>query len=396
MIEYEYHEYLYIPFKNPESSFLPLRGEDLESLFVIHERVIEELRKEEFMSLIRLRFESMTSPESQPKAIGICLGVEKNNMKLEEDRLTKWDFEKLLSKAFRQLTSENGNAFMAAESSITIFTRIFAVNESYAHLLENDCRYSKCLLKLEQVWATSGRKSRSQKPRATRPLPSQFYKRSNLTRAHEECDSSPPMQEHPRQKFGNQSTIQSESSVFQDLRLPQADDVEGLQLRANLSKVIRSLSSIEANKPNFGKLLTFAAELNSSYIEFINHCLRSKIEPIEREINLRLQSIEPSTLPQKQEFARTVNAELRSLGLAIRCPKTNRPSQLVADPGSHPATGRYQFKHKSMDGREKRAFSTASLSSVTLMPDIASIDVDLALILSKLSDRTKLASLTKK
>jgi hypothetical protein len=212
-----------------------------------------------------------------------------------------------------------------------------------------------------------------------------------LTRADEECDSSPPMREHPRKKVANQ-TIQSESPVFQDLRLSPPVDLDALRHRDQLSKVIRRFSDLEGNSVEDQKLLAFATDLNSTLIEYAEHQLRPKIEPIERSINERLSNLEPSTLPQKQEFAKAVNAELRSLGLAIRCPKTNRPSILVAGSSNHPGIGRFQLEHKHMDGKPKRSYSTAVLKSVTLMPAISSFDIELSLLVSNLRAESTLTT----
>ena len=212
-----------------------------------------------------------------------------------------------------------------------------------------------------------------------------------LTRADEECDSSPPMQEKAQKKVANQTAIPPDSFVFQDLRLSPPEDLDALRLRDKLSKVIRSFSVLEGNTVENHKLLTLATDLHSTFIEFADHQLRPEIDPIERSINERLSNFEPSTLPQKQEFAKAVNAELRSLGLAIRCPKTNRPSILVASSSNHPGIGRFQLEHKHMDGKPKRSYSTAVLKSVSLMPAISSFDIELSLLVSHLRAESTLS-----
>ena len=68
----------------------------------------------------------------------------------------------------------------------------------------------------------------------------------------------------------------------------------------------------------------------------------------------------------KRALARWVNAELRRFGLAIVCPKSRRPSVLLADPGGAPGTGHFQFQSESPEGRKVRAFSSAALPRLEL------------------------------
>jgi hypothetical protein len=58
-----------------------------------------------------------------------------------------------------------------------------------------------------------------------------------------------------------------------------------------------------------------------------------------------LRSLPLGTIAEKRQAVRVVNGRLRSLGLAIRCPRTGLPARLVAHPGNHPETPRRAPPH---------------------------------------------------
>ena len=359
MIEYEY---LYFPGKNRSSDCSPLCGDDTESLFVKHHRVIRDLQagedRENFGRLVR------TMEPNGKTAIKIRLEVEPCEEAPTENTSMTGDFEKLLHQAILGLISHGQSSCKASEGNSSVTAEIVETIGDYR------------------------RPKRRRIVAGQTHVPSSISNRpSELTRTAQECDSSSAMHTRHKgdqKKFDIKTSTPSNDAVFEELRLSRPDDKDSGRLRDNLSEVIRSLSFLEAKTSDNGQLLSFATELNTTFVEFVAHWLRPDIEPIERSINERLADLEPSTLPQKQEFAKSLNAELRSLGLAIRCPKTNRPSILLANPANHPAIGRFQLQHRGMDGKPKRPFSTANLKSVILMPDIPPFDIQLSIIFSKL------------
>ena len=302
-------------------------------------------------------------------AIKIRLEVEPCEEVPKENTAMTGDFEKLLHQAILGLISHGQSSCKASEGNSSVTAEIVETIGEYR------------------------RPKRRRIVAGQTHVPSSIPKRpSELTGAAEECDSPSAMHTRHKgdqKKFDIKTSTPSNDAVFEELRLSRPDDKDSGRLRDNLSKVIRSLSFLEAKTSENGQLLSFATELNTTFVEFVAHWLRPDIEPIERSINERLADLEPSTLPQKQEFAKAVNAELRSLGLAIRCPKTNRPSVLIANPGNHPTAGRYQFQHKTMKGTWIRSFSTPNLKEVSLIPDLSPIDVELSLVLSRLLRNTK-------
>lgn len=84
-------------------------------------------------------------------------------------------------------------------------------------------------------------------------------------------------------------------------------------------------------------------------------------------LNKYLEKVPKSTLQEKQELAKWVNAELRSLGLAVRCPKTGQAAMLRADPGHDEEHGRFQIALISNDLARKRTVSSPELFQLDLM-----------------------------
>jgi hypothetical protein len=83
------------------------------------------------------------------------------------------------------------------------------------------------------------------------------------------------------------------------------------------------------------------------------------MEPEHKEPPVRHASL-------KCALARWVNAELRRFGLALICPKSRRPSVLLADRGGIAGVGRFQVQSEDPDGRKVRAHSSATLPRLEL------------------------------
>ncbi len=87
---------------------------------------------------------------------------------------------------------------------------------------------------------------------------------------------------------------------------------------------------------------------------------------LEEPLNQQVSVMPAATYDDKRAVARWVNSELRRVGLALVCPKTRRPSVLLADPGGTPGIGRFQFQSESPEGRKVRAYSSAMLPRLEL------------------------------
>ena len=79
---------------------------------------------------------------------------------------------------------------------------------------------------------------------------------------------------------------------------------------------------------------------------------------------------------EKKELSKFVNAELRKFGLAIKCPKTGRPSSLIANPGYRPGEGRFQLFNEDEDGKKVRSLSTPHLSTLLESLELVADDPD--------------------
>jgi hypothetical protein len=86
------------------------------------------------------------------------------------------------------------------------------------------------------------------------------------------------------------------------------------------------------------------------------------------ELTAFLRSLPIDTLAEKRGAVQAVNMRLRSLGLAIRCPKTGLAARLVAHPGNHPERGRFQLELLG-DPPRRRTVSTPDVPPLTLMPE---------------------------
>lgn len=90
-------------------------------------------------------------------------------------------------------------------------------------------------------------------------------------------------------------------------------------------------------------------------------------EQLAEPLNEQLRSTPHDSLEQKQQLARWTNAELRALGVAIRCPKTGEAAMLHAHSGNHPKRGRFQIGLIEVDSGRKKTVSSPELLTLELM-----------------------------
>jgi hypothetical protein len=88
---------------------------------------------------------------------------------------------------------------------------------------------------------------------------------------------------------------------------------------------------------------------------------------IEAPLNKHLASLPQDSLPEKKELAKWLNSELRTLGLALKCPRTGKPSYLRAGDHYIAATGRFAICLTS-DRQRRRTLSSNTLFPIKLMP----------------------------
>lgn len=95
---------------------------------------------------------------------------------------------------------------------------------------------------------------------------------------------------------------------------------------------------------------------------------------LEHPLNAYAHSRPLSTFSDKSLIARQVNADLRQLSLAIRCPKTQQPAYLVADHGKQRSTGRFHLC-ATVDGKLAITKCSTTLLHLDLMGRPRHIDV---------------------
>lgn len=96
---------------------------------------------------------------------------------------------------------------------------------------------------------------------------------------------------------------------------------------------------------------------------------------LEGPLNDHLQTLPQETPAEKQALASWLNAQLRQLGLAVRCPKTGRPSVLISDlkeSGSH--IGRFRSENRDETGAKVRPWTSTQLPVLELMEDLPRLE----------------------
>jgi len=134
----------------------------------------------------------------------------------------------------------------------------------------------------------------------------------------------------------------------------------GKDERRSLREVIEAV--VKALPVEYPKRRAELARLND---EFREHLARA----LEPSLNAELSLLPQASYEDKKTLAKWVNAELRQIGLAIRCPKTGKPCHILANKGHDPVRGRFQLEYTDIDGQRRRTVSSAELPALALMPD---------------------------
>ena len=86
-------------------------------------------------------------------------------------------------------------------------------------------------------------------------------------------------------------------------------------------------------------------------------------------INDRAAEMPHEKYEDKKRLAKWVNAELRRMGLAIRCPRTGIPCYLMGNPGGQPGFGRFLLEYTDEEGKRRHPLTSVTLPHLDLMPD---------------------------
>jgi hypothetical protein len=141
--------------------------------------------------------------------------------------------------------------------------------------------------------------------------------------------------------------------------------VVSVNMSASFEKGLQSLLHELAGNP--------VADFNTlaSRFQTATHVFRTRIaELLEGPLNDHLRSLPQETPSEKQALATWVNAQLRTLGLAVRCPKTGRPSALISDvKESGSRIGRFRTENRDENGLKVRPWTSTHLPLLELLED---------------------------
>lgn len=115
---------------------------------------------------------------------------------------------------------------------------------------------------------------------------------------------------------------------------------------------------------DFCQSLQAAADLSRAFHQVLAEVLQPRL-------NAYVKTLPQETLADKRSIATWVNAELRKLGLTIRCPKTGNPAILVADTQDrvHGHITRFRLEARDDRGRNVRSCTSPTVPELELMKD---------------------------
>jgi hypothetical protein len=78
-----------------------------------------------------------------------------------------------------------------------------------------------------------------------------------------------------------------------------------------------------------------------------------------------------TTVDERRELAASINNDLRSLGMTLKCPKTGLPVTMIVDTqdAAHPDVSRFRLERRDDRGRKIRTFTSGDLPDLELMED---------------------------
>ncbi len=88
-------------------------------------------------------------------------------------------------------------------------------------------------------------------------------------------------------------------------------------------------------------------------------------------LNAHLRTLPRATLSEKKALSSYINAELRALGLSIKCPKSGRPAIIWADfqDAQHEGVSRFRLEARREEGRRGVTSSSFELPQLELMSE---------------------------
>lgn len=150
---------------------------------------------------------------------------------------------------------------------------------------------------------------------------------------------------------------------------PNLDHDESLQrFMGQVSKVKDELNKlvteVVVSSDNYDSRKAAVDELTQEFKEVIS-------KAVEGPLNQYLTGQPQDSLEDKQRLSSWANEQLRSVGLAFRCPNTGRPSTLIADVKSAAdVRGRFRLENRDENEAKTRTFSSTTYTPLEVMPDV--------------------------
>lgn len=102
----------------------------------------------------------------------------------------------------------------------------------------------------------------------------------------------------------------------------------------------------------------------------LHDAIRTEIAiALQPSLNEHLKTMPHETYEDKKALAIWVNAQLRGLGLAVKDPKSGKPSSLLGDRGNRHAFGRFKFRYQTDAGVWVTGATSVSLPVLEPVPD---------------------------
>jgi len=173
----------------------------------------------------------------------------------------------------------------------------------------------------------------------------------------------------------NRAAMENVLSLAIDTLLSTTETHQSGELAA--SERGRVVEETEKNEKEFRSSIRKAISKDGGYERIVSvaKSLRTILQEeiaaaIQAPINEKLRASSQDSYAEKQAISSWVNSELRDLGLAVKCPKTGRPANLVADlkqAGSD--VSRFRLEVRGDDGKRTRTIAVRTLPDLEVIED---------------------------
>jgi anti-sigma factor RsiW len=123
-----------------------------------------------------------------------------------------------------------------------------------------------------------------------------------------------------------------------------------------------ALESLLANLPgDYARRYAAIAQIRHAFHRHIASLL-------EEALNEQVTGMPQDTIEERKALTSWINAQVREIGLAVKCPVTKRPAALIVDRQNrdHPDITRFRFALRTEDGRSSHTAASRNLPRLEL------------------------------